>query len=79
MIKIFKRTTDNKYLQSLENDIWVEDIKESIIMNFVEAEEVKKILLQTYTLEQLNEIVDLVKIKPLTKEEKKQLRNLIKE
>lgn len=78
MIKIIKRTTDNKFLQSVETDTWVNNIKESFEMTYKECEEVKTQLLNTYTTEQLVEIIDMSKSKPISKEEKKELLNLIK-
>jgi hypothetical protein len=78
MIKIIKRTTDNKFLQSVETDTWVNDIKESFEMTYRECEEVKTQLLNTYTTEQLVEIIDMSKSKPISKEERKELLNLIK-
>ena len=78
MIKIIKRTTDNKFLQSVETDTWVNNIKESFEMTYKECEEVKTQLLNTYTTEQLVEVIDMSKSKPISKEEKKELLNLIK-
>ena len=78
MIKIIKRTTDNKFLQSAETDSWVDNIKESFEMTHRECEEVKTQLLNTYTTEQLVEIIDMSKSKPISKEEKKELINLLK-
>jgi hypothetical protein len=78
MVKIIQRTTDNKYLQSVETDNWVDDIKESYEMTYRECENTKTQLLNTYTLEQLKEIVNLQKQKPITEEEKKELLNLLK-
>lgn len=78
MVKIIKRLTDKKYLQSLEDDIWVDDMKQSYTMTYRECESVKEILLETYTQDQIVEIVDMSKSKPLTKEEVKELRGLLK-
>jgi hypothetical protein len=78
MIKIIKRTTDNKFLQLVETDTWVDNIKESFEMTHRECEEVKAQLLNTYTTEQLVEIIDMSKSKPISKEEKKELINLLK-
>jgi len=47
MIKIIKRTTDNKFLQSVETDTWVDNIKHSFEMTHRECEEVKTQLLNT--------------------------------
>lgn len=78
MVKIIKRLTDKKYLQSLEDDIWVDDMKQSYTMTYRECESAKEILLETYTQDQIVEIVDMSKSKPLTKEEVKELRGLLK-
>jgi hypothetical protein len=78
MVKYIKRTTDNKYLQSLETDTWVDNVKEAYEMTYRECESAKTQLLNTYTLEQLKESVNLQKHKPITEEEKQELRNLLK-
>ena len=78
MIKIIQRTTDNKYLQSLETDTWVDNIEEAYEMTYRECETAKTQLLNTYTLEQLKEKVNLQKQKPITKEEKKELLDMLK-
>ena len=78
MVKYIKRTTDNKYLQSLETDTWVDNAKEAYEMTYRECESAKTQLLNTYSLEQLKEIVNSQKQKPITKEEKKELLSLLK-
>ena len=78
MIKIIKRTTDNKFLQLVETDTWVDNIKESFEMTYRECENVKTQLLNTYTSEQLVDIIDMSKSKPISKEERKELLNLLK-
>ena len=78
MVKYIKRTTDNKYLQSLETDTWVDNAKEAYEMTYRECESAKTQLLNTYSLEQLKEIVNFQKQKPITKEEKKELLSLLK-
>ena len=78
MIKIIKRTTDNHYLKSIENDEWVEDLNFASEYNFKESEQLKEILLNTYTKEQIKEIINPFKFKKLTLEEKKELRNMLK-
>jgi len=78
MVKYIKRTTDNKYLQSLENDNWVDNVKDAYEMTYRECESAKTQLLNTYTLEQIKEIVSLQKHKPITEEEKQELLNLLK-
>jgi len=78
MIKIIQRTTDNKYLQSIETDTWVDNVKDAFEMTYRECELAKTELLNTYTSEQIKEIVNMGKNKPITKEEKKELLNLLK-
>lgn len=78
MIKILKRTTDNKYLKSVETETWVDNIKDAYEMTYNECEDAKASLNGVFSEEQLIEIVIMTKIKPITKEEKKELRNLLK-
>ena len=78
MIKIIKRTTDKKFLQSVETDTWVDNIKESFEMTYKECESAKTELLNTYTSNQIVEIVNMFKSKPMTKEEKKELFSIIR-
>jgi hypothetical protein len=78
MVKLLKRTTDNKFLKSLAEDLWVEDSKEAFEMNYLECISSKETLSETYTSEQLKEVVIFSKSKPLTREEVKQIRNLLK-
>lgn len=78
MVKIIKRTTDNKFLQSIEEDLWVDNVKDALNMTYMECETNKLILLNTYTEEQIKEILDFTKTKSLTKEEVKELRSLLK-
>ena len=78
MIKLIQRTTDNKYLKSVETDTWVDDIKESFEMTYKEYNTSKETLLNTYTEEQLKAVVNIKKRKPMTKEEREELINLLK-
>lgn len=78
MVKYIKRTTDNKFLQSIDTDTWVNDIKDGFEMTYLECENIKTILLNTYSEDQLKEIVNPIKFKPLSKEERKIVRDLIK-
>ena len=78
MVKIIQRTADNKYLQSVENDIWVDDAKEAYEMTYREFENAKTELLNTYTSDQLKVIVNMSKSKPISEEEKRELINLLK-
>ena len=78
MVKYIKRTTDNKYLQSIENDIWVDNIKDAFEMTYRECEEAKTALNGILLPEQLKEIVNMTKSKPISKEEKQELLNLLR-
>lgn len=78
MIKIIKRTTDNKFLQSVQTDTWVDDIKNAFEMTYRECEAAKTALAGSYTPEQIKEIVNFRKDKPITEEEKQELLNLLK-
>ena len=78
MIKLIQRTTDNKYLKSVETETWVDNVKESFEMTYKEYNTSKETLLNTYTEEQLKVIVNIKKSKPITKEEREELINLLK-
>jgi hypothetical protein len=78
MIKYIKRKSDNKFLQSLENDVWVDNSKDAYEMTYRECEETKTTLLNTYTSEEITEVVNVFKSKPMSREEKKELLNLLK-
>lgn len=78
MIKVIKRTTDNKFLQSVETNTWVDNIKDSFEMTYRECETAKTELLNNYTSEQIVEIVNMSKSKSITKEERKELISLLR-
>ena len=78
MIKYIKRKSDNKFLQSLENDLWVDNTKDAYEMTYRECEDTKTTLLNTYTSEEITEVVNMFKSKPMSREEKKELLNLLK-
>jgi len=78
MIKYIKRKSDNKFLQSLENDVWVDNSKDAYEMTYKECEDTKTTLLNTYTSEEITEVVNMFKSKPMSREEKKELLNLLK-
>jgi hypothetical protein len=78
MIKYIKRKSDNKFLQSLEGDVWVDSTKDAYEMTYRECEETKTTLLNTYTPEEITEVVNMFKNKPMSREEKKELLNLLK-
>ena len=78
MIKYIKRKSDNKFLQSLENDIWVDNTKDAYEMTYRECENTKTTLLNTYTSEEITEVVNMFKSKSMSREEKKELLDLLK-
>ena len=78
MIKLIQRTTDNKYLKSVETETWVDNVKEAFEMTYKEYNTSKETLLNTYTEEQLKAVVNIKKRKPMTKEEREELINLLK-
>lgn len=78
MIKLIQRKTDNKYLKSVETDTWVDNVKEAFEMTYKEYNTSKETLLNTYTEEQLKAVVNIKKSKPMTKEEREELINLLK-
>jgi hypothetical protein len=47
-------------------------------MTYRECEETKTTLLNTYTSEEITEVVNMFKNKPMSREEKKELLNLLK-
>jgi hypothetical protein len=78
MIKLIQRTTDNKYLKSVETETWVEDIKDAFEMTYRECELAKSSLNGVFLPEQLKEIVNMRKSKPITEEEKQELLSLLR-
>lgn len=78
MVKYIKRTTDNKYLKSVETETWVDDIKDAFEMSYRECETAKETLNGVFLPEQLKEIVNMQKSKPITKEEENELIALLK-
>ena len=78
MVKYIKRTTDNKYLKSVETETWVDDIKDAFEMSYRECETAKEALNGVFLPEQLKEIVNMQKSKPITKEEENELIALLK-
>lgn len=78
MVKYLKRKTDNKYLKSVDTDTWVDNIKEAFDMTYRECEAAKTALSKDYSEGELVEIVDFIKIKPMTQEEREEIKNLLK-
>jgi len=69
---------DNKFLKSIDNDNWVDDSRDGFEMTYLECENIKSILLNSYSEEQIKEIVNLTKSKFTTKQERKIIKNLLK-
>jgi hypothetical protein len=78
MIKYIKRKSDNKFLQSLENDVWVDNSKDAYEMTHRECEDTKTTLINTFASEEITEVFNMFKSKPKSREEKKELLNLLK-
>lgn len=78
MIKLIQRTIDRKYLKSVDGDIWVDNVKEAFEMTHRECETTKEAISGTYGQDQIKEVFNFSKSKPMTKEEIKELRDLIK-
>jgi hypothetical protein len=78
MIKVIKRTTDNKYLKSVETETWVDNIKDAYEMSYRECEVAKSALSGVFSPEQIIEIVNFSKSKPITEDEKREIMNVLK-
>ena len=76
MIKIIKRTTDNKYLKSVETETWVDSINEAFEMTYLECESAKAALNGVFLPEQLQVIINPQKGKPMTDEEIAQMSEI---
>jgi hypothetical protein len=79
MIKLIQRKTDNKYLQSVETDSWVDNVTDAFEMTYRECETAKTELLNTYTSDQIKEVVNMRKSKPISDEERKELLDILKQ
>ena len=77
MIKIIQRTIDNKYLHSIENEEWVDSPNQALEMSILEFEDIKKNLSSTYPENHLKVITNFFKIKILSKEDQKEIREKI--
>lgn len=78
MIKVIKRTSDGKFLKSFENDLWVDNVSEAFEMTHRECESVKLLLSDEYLEEDLKVIVNMFKLKPISREEARELKNILK-
>jgi len=76
MIKIIKRTTDNKYLKSVETETWVDNVKDAFEMTYLECESAKAALNGVFLPEQLQVIINPQKGKPMTDEEISQMSEI---
>lgn len=79
MIKYIKRKSDNKFLQSLEQEIWVDNAKDAFEMTLFECKKIKDNLLSSYQEDEIIEVVNFIKNKQLSKKEKKELKTLLKD
>lgn len=78
MIQIIQRKSDNKYLQSVETDTWVDNKDDAFEMSLLEYNTVKTFLSSTYSDSDLKSISNLSKVKNISKEDKKEIKNLFK-
>lgn len=78
MIQIIQRKSDNKYLQSTETDTWVDNISDAFEMSLLEYMTVKNYLSSNYTDNDLKVIINPSKIKNLSREDRKEIKNLFK-
>ena len=77
MVKYIKRKSDNKFLQSLDTNTWFDSVKDAYEMTYKECEDIKIILLNTYTSEEITELINMMKSKPMSREEKKEQLDLL--
>ena len=78
MIQIVQRKSDNKYLQSIETDTWVDNASDAFEMSLFEYMTVKTFLSSNYSNNDLKVIVNVSKMKDMTKQDKKEIKNLFK-
>jgi hypothetical protein len=78
MIQIIQRKSDNKYLQSTETDSWVDNISDAFEMSLLEYMTAKNYLSSNYSDNDLKVIINPSKVKILSKEERKEIKNLFK-
>jgi hypothetical protein len=62
----------------VETETWVDDVKDAFEMTYRECEEAKLALEGVFLPEQLKEIVNMRKVKSITREERMELINLLK-
>lgn len=78
MVIYIRRKTDKKYLQSVQTDTWVDNAKDAYEMTYNECQAAKTELLNMYTSDQLVEVMNPQKMKPMTEEEKQEVINFLK-
>lgn len=78
MVKIIQRKSDNRYLASVTEDIWTENLSDAFEMNIIESEETKLKLSDKYSDGDLREIFNFQKVKMASREEKKIIRDFLK-
>lgn len=78
MIQIVQRKSDNKYLQSIETDTWVDNASDAFEMSLLEYMTVKTFLSSNYSNNDLKVIVNVSKMKEISKQDKKEIKNLFK-
>jgi hypothetical protein len=78
MIQIVQRKSDNKYLQSIETDTWVDNASDAFEMSLLEYMTVKTFLSSNYSNNDLKVIVNVSKMKEMSKQDKKEIKNLFK-
>ena len=78
MIQIVQRKSDNKYLQSAESDTWVDNASDAFEMSLLEYMSVKTFLSSNYSNDDLKVIINFSKMKEISKQDKKEIKNLFK-
>lgn len=78
MIQIVQRKSDSKYLQSIESDTWVDNRSDAFEMSLLEYTMAKPFLSSNYSNDDLRIIVDISKTKNISKQDKKEIKNLFK-
>lgn len=78
MVKYIKRKIDKKFLQSLDNDLWVDNIKDAVTLSYRECEMVKQELFKTYNSDEIIEMINFQKLKPISEEEKQEILSILK-
>jgi len=72
-----KEFLEKHNLKKVGTETWVDNVKEAFEMTYVECETTKTELFKIYQQEELKEIVNFQKIKPITEEERKVLLSIL--